>query len=403
MTLEAGQKLAHYEILEPIGKGGMGEVYRARDTKLGREVAIKVLPDAFAEDRERLARFEREARLLASLNHPNIATLHGLEESGGIRFLVMELVPGETLAERIAAGPLPVDEALPLFMEIADGLSAAHEKGVIHRDLKPANIMVTPEGKPKILDFGLAKEYGKETSVSNLSESPTRLRQGFGETGPVRQGFGEASRASKGTATGVIMGTAAYMSPEQARGKPVDKRTDLWAFGCVLYEALTGRQAFGGETSSDVLAAILRNEPEWQHLPSSTPEAWHRLLRRCLTKDPRERLRDAGDARLELTDMTDAAQPKRRGPLMPWIVAASALSVAIFLWAFSARDMLEPASPVRFKIQLPETERLPVSRGSSLLDISPDGKRIVYAAQSDETTQLYLRGFDELVPCIRKR
>ena len=219
--------------------------------------------------------------MLASLNHPNIATLHGLEESGGIRFLVMELVPGETLAERIAAGPLPVDEALPLFMEIADGLSAAHEKGVIHRDLKPANIMVTPEGKPKILDFGLAKEYGKETSVSNLSESPTRLRQGFGETGPVRQGFGEASRASKGTATGVIMGTAAYMSPEQARGKPVDKRTDLWAFGCVLYEAwdaklLVGRRArmcsrpssgtsLNGNTPSSTPGSVASTAPPLSH------------------------------------------------------------------------------------------------------------------------------------------
>jgi serine/threonine-protein kinase len=218
----ARESLSHYAILEQIGRGGMGEVYRARDTQLGREVAIKVLPEAFSKDAERLARFEREARLLASLNHPNIATLYGLERSGETRFLIMELVPGETLAERIARGPIPIEEALPLFQQIAEGLEAAHEKGVIHRDLKPANIKVRPGGKPKILDFGLAKAYGEEASAPNLSESPT---------------------ATRGTATGVILGTAPYMSPEQARGKVVDKRADVWAFGCCLYEALTGKQA----------------------------------------------------------------------------------------------------------------------------------------------------------------
>ena len=233
MPLTAGSHLGHYEILEPIGKGGMGEVYRARDTKLGRDVAIKVLPEEFSQDKERVARFEREAKLLASLNHPNIATLHGLEETGDTQFLVMEVIEGETLAQRIARGSVPIDETLALFKEIAEGLEAAHEKGVVHRDLKPANIKVTADGKPKILDFGLAKEYGRDASDANLSESPTMAR---------------------GTATGVILGTAPYMSPEQARGKEVDKRTDIWAFGCCLFEALTGTTPFVADTVTDTLA-----------------------------------------------------------------------------------------------------------------------------------------------------
>jgi len=227
MRLSPGTQLDRYEIVESIGAGGMGEVYRARDTKLGRDVAIKVLPEEFSQDKERLDRFEREARLLAQLNHPNIATLHGLEEHEAQQFLVMELVEGETLAKRIARGPIPIDEAIPLFIQIAEGLEAAHEKGIVHRDLKPANIKIGPDGKPKILDFGLAKDYGKEPSASHLSESPT---------------------LTKGTATGVILGTAPYMSPEQARGKGIDKRSDIWAFGCVLYEALCGRQPFDGDT-----------------------------------------------------------------------------------------------------------------------------------------------------------
>ena len=244
----------------------MGEVYRARDAKLGREVAIKVLPGQFSKDRERLARFEREARLLASLNHPNIATLHGFEESNDIRFLVMELVEGETLGERLARGPIPLDEALPLFEQIASGLHAAHEKGVIHRDLKPANIKITPDGVPKILDFGLAKAaLAGEVS----EESPTVTRQG--------------------TEAGIILGTAAYMSPEQARGKSLDKRTDVWSFGCVFYEALTGRTVFLGETVSDTIAKILEREPDWRTLPTRTPVLVRSLLRRCLAKDPARR------------------------------------------------------------------------------------------------------------------
>ena len=232
MSLSPGHKLAHYEILEPIGKGGMGEVYRARDGKLGRDVAIKVLPDEFAQDTERLRRFQREAKVLASLNHPNIASIYGLEQSGSTHYLVLELVPGETLAERMARGPIPADEALEIASKITEALEAAHERGIVHRDLKPANIMLTPDDEVKVLDFGLAKALVEEVSDADSSMSPTRLRQGFGEAGP------------DPTRVGVILGTAAYMSPEQAKGKKVDKRTDVWAFGAVLYEMLTGKKGF---------------------------------------------------------------------------------------------------------------------------------------------------------------
>ena len=241
MALTSGTRLGHYEVVEPIGAGGMGEVYRARDTKLGRDVALKVLPEEFSQDKERLERFEREARLLVQLNHANIATLHGLEESDGQPFLVMELVEGETLAERIARGPIPLDEAIPLFIQIAGGLEAAHEKGIIQRDLKPANIMISAVGTPKILDFGLAKAFAPDEDVSaDMSRSPTLTR---------------------GTALGVIMGTAAYMSPEQARGKTIDKRTDIWAFGCCLYEASTGCKVFEAEDVSMTLAEVMKSEP----------------------------------------------------------------------------------------------------------------------------------------------
>ena len=243
MTLPG--RLNHYEILEPIGSGGMGDVYRARDTKLGREVAIKVLPEAFSQNKERLARFEREAKTLAALNHPNLAILFGLEESDGTPFLVMELVEGETLAERIARGAIPMEELLPLFEQIAKGVEAAHEKKILHRDLKPANIKITPDDDIKILDFGLAKAFHEEAPVTDSSQSPT---------------------LSRGTQLGAIMGTASYMSPEQARAKALDHRTDVWSFGCCLYEAVTGKKAFDGETVTDVLSAILEREPDWSAL-----------------------------------------------------------------------------------------------------------------------------------------
>jgi len=273
--------MGNYEIVASVGAGGMGEVYQARDVRLGRDVAIKVLPTEVASDPERLARFEREARVLASLNHPNIATLHGFETEGAIRFLVMELVPGETLDERLRPRPLPAGEALPIFLQIAEGLEAAHEAGVVHRDLKPANIKITPEGRAKILDFGLAKAVALAAEGAvDASKSPTLT--------------------ALATQRGEIMGTAAYMSPEQARGKPVDRRADIWAFGCVLYEALVGVRPFQGETITDVLASIVKDEPDWAALPEDVAPAVTDLIRRSLEKDPRNRLRDIGEARLGL-------------------------------------------------------------------------------------------------------
>jgi serine/threonine-protein kinase len=262
-----GSTLGHYRITAKLGEGGMGEVYRGHDERLDRDVAIKVLPEAVAEDAQRLARFEREAKLLASLSHQNVATLHGLEEHDGQRFLVMELAEGETLAARNEKGPIPVDDALEYARQIAEGLEAAHEVGIVHRDLKPANVMVSPEGKVKVLDFGLAKAWQPEGSDVDVTHSPTL-------TGQM-------------TAAGVLLGTAAYMSPEQARGKPVDKKADVWSFGVLLWEMLTGRLLFSGETVTDVIAAVVTQEPDLDALPPQTPSAIRRLVSRCLRKDPR--------------------------------------------------------------------------------------------------------------------
>ncbi|MBI3665202.1 MAG: protein kinase [Acidobacteria bacterium] len=294
-----GRTLAHYEVLEKIGAGGMGEVYRARDTKLGRDVAIKILPQAFAQDSERLARFEREARMLASLNHPNIAAIYGLEEADGLRFLVLELVPGETLAERLAAGRPGIKEVLQICHQMVEALEEAHGKGIVHRDLKPANVKITPEGKVKVLDFGLAKAFSEDPAATDPARSPTVT------VGATREG--------------VILGTAAYMSPEQARGKALDKRTDIWSFGCVLYEMLAGRQAFGGESISDSMAAILRGEPDWSKFPAGTPSSVQTMLRRCLQKEPKQRLHDIADARIEIEEAlaAPAVTASPRPPLSP--------------------------------------------------------------------------------------
>jgi serine/threonine protein kinase len=283
LAVPSGTKLGVFEIFGLLGVGGMGEVYRARDTKLGREVAIKVLPEEFANDRDRLARFQREARLLAALNHPNIAHIHDLLEADGQHYLVMELVEGQTLADRISNGPLPLEEIYKLFGQIAEGLEAAHQQGVIHRDLKPANIKITDDGKVSVLDFGLAKAAEIQRTATN-----------DGVTSPW-----DDNSAGK-SSVGQIVGTRAYMSPEQARGKPVDKRTDIWAFGCCLYEALTGQRSFRGETVSDTLAMILAAEPDWKALPERTPPRLRELLQSCLAKDLKSRLRDIGDAGLEL-------------------------------------------------------------------------------------------------------
>ena len=318
--IQPGSKLSRYEVVSALGKGGMGEVWRARDSKLGREVAIKTLPEEFAKDEERLARFEREAKLLASLNHPNIATIHGLEEDNGTRFLVLELVEGDTLADRLKRGAIPVEESLKLALQIAEAFEAAHEKGVIHRDLKPANIKVTPEGKVKVLDFGLAKAFAGDGPDVNLSQSPTLSMQA--------------------TQQGVILGTAAYMSPEQARGQEVDKRADIWAFGVVLFEMLTGRGTFDGGTVSDVLAGVLAKEPQWNTLPLNLHPRIRLLLERCVEKDSKDRYGDISDARVDVQKVLadaggvivepvadlDQAPPR---PMLRWIVATAVLSVFV--------------------------------------------------------------------------
>jgi Tol biopolymer transport system component len=334
MSLTPSQRLGPYVVVAPIGRGGMGEVWRATDPKLQRDVAIKVLPADVARDPGRLARFEREAQLLASLNHPNIAAIHGLEEADGRPFLVLELVPGEDLAERLKRGPLPVAEALDVARQVAEALEEAHEHGVVHRDLKPANVKVTPDGKVKVLDFGLAKAWIPEAtsgSGPDLSQSPTL--------------------AHTGTAAGVILGTAAYMSPEQARGRTVDKRSDIWAFGALLGETLTGRPLFGGETVSDVLAAVLTREPDWSALPASTPTRVVQLLRRCLERDPKQRLRDIGEARIALAaaasepeapPLARSAAPGRLW-LMPALVAAAAIAFAA---GYAIRRSPAPPAPL---------------------------------------------------------
>jgi eukaryotic-like serine/threonine-protein kinase len=285
--LSGGTRLGPYEILGAIGAGGMGEVYRARDAKLGRDVALKVLPEAFARDADRMARFQREAKVLASLNHPNIASIYGLEDSGATHALVMELVEGPTLADRIRRGAIPVDEALPIAKQICEALEYAHERGIVHRDLKPANVKVTNDDAVKILDFGLAKAIEGDASSIDISTSPTISHMV--------------------TQAGVLLGTAAYMSPEQAKGRPVDRRADIWAFGCVLYEMLTAKMAFGGETVTDILAAIVRAEPDWTLLPGATPLRVRVLLQRCLQKDPKQRLRDIGDARIAIDEALSGA------------------------------------------------------------------------------------------------
>ena len=370
-----GKTLSHYKVLEKIGQGGMGEVYRAEDTNLSREVAIKVLPEQFTKDPQRLARFEREAKLLASLNHPNIAAIYGLEEADGVRFLALELVPGKTLAERVARGPVPVEEALEVCRQIAEGVEAAHEKGVIHRDLKPSNVKVTPEGKVKILDFGLAKAFEEETPVTDISQSPTLTE--------------EMTRA------GVILGTAAYMSPEQAKGKPVDKRADIFAFGSVLYELLTARRAFGGETITETIAAVLKSEPEWARLPENTPWGIRTLLRRCLQKETNRRLQHIGDVRIEIEealtepDSTETVEVRRPVHLFRLLLLALFVSIGIALWGWLQRPPPTSLQVTRSAIILEHP--LALSTGRAVVALSPDGTRLVAVVDTGATTQLYLR------------
>ena len=352
----------------------MGEVYRARDTRLGRDIALKILPDSFAADPDRLARFRREAQILASLNHPHIAAIYGLEEANHTPALVLELVEGPTLADRIMQGPIPLDEALAIARQIVDALEAAHGQGIVHRDLKPANIKLRPDDTVKVLDFGLAKALEPVSAATETAESPTI-------TSPAM------------TRLGVILGTAAYMSPEQAKGRAVDKRIDVWAFGCVLFEMLSGVQVFGGDDVTDSIAAIVRAEPDWRKLPPDTPVAIRRLLRRCLAKDPKERLADISVARLEINDAltTPASEtPARaRDVRLPWIVAALSFALMLFAIAWSQwRDSADPF-PMRLEI-VPPAGFLPNS-----LALSPDGRQLAFVAPANGVQQLWVRRLDQ--------
>jgi len=348
----------------------MGEVYRARDLRLARDVAIKVLPEAFAADPERLARFDREAKTLASLNHPHIAQIYGIEESNGTRALIMELVEGETLADRIARGPIPIDDALPIARQIAEALEAAHEQGIIHRDLKPANIKVRADGTVKVLDFGLAKlsEAVSNAPASSATLSPTITSPAFM------------------TGVGVLLGTAAYMSPEQAKGKPADKRSDIWAFGCVLYETLTAKRAFNGEDVSDTLAAVLRADPPWVDLPPNTPSAVRRVLQRCLQKDPKRRLQHIADARLELDEPDDSgveiqlAEVRRKGRLWPFVVLTATVAAIAGFSGWMLAPQTAPPQIRRYTITVPTAGRNATIVTTDIL-LSPDGRTLLYAAQ----------------------
>jgi serine/threonine protein kinase len=387
LPIEPGQTLLHYRLIEKIGEGGMGVVWKAVDTSLNREVAIKVLPDAFAADTERVARFEREAKLLASLNHPNVAAIYGIHEAESIRFLAMELVEGEDLAERLSRGALPVEEAIRIALEIARGFEAAHEKGVIHRDLKPANVKLSLDGAVKVLDFGLAKAFALDSSGESAgpSLSPTIT--------------------SAGTVAGMILGTAAYMSPEQAKGKTIDRRADIWSFGAVLFEMLSGRRMFQGETVSETMAAVLMKDPEWNVLPAGTPGAVQRLLQRCLQREPASRLRDIGDARIVLdealrspaaaVDATAGEAPSTRRALLPWILAA--VFFVVMVVALLPRPAERGSNGVmRLKLPIPESVR---ATGSPLprLAISPDGRKVVFRGFDDakDNSQLYFRAIDQ--------
>ena len=399
------EQIGPYTIDREVGRGGMGVVYLATDTRLDRKVAIKALPEHFAQEPERLARFEREAKLLASLSHPNIAGVYGLEEAGGARHLVMEFVEGRTLAEHLASGPIAVDESLRIAVQIAAGVEAAHEAGVIHRDLKPGNIIVTPDGKAKVLDFGLAREIEGRGSSLDLSRTPTM-------TSP-------PPSPSHHTGAGQIIGTAAYMSPEQARGRRIDRRTDIWSFGCVLYEMLTGDSPYRGETVTDSLGAILHKEPEWDRLPRDTPATVRLLLRRCLAKDPERRLRDIGDARVEIeeflrdpnasvvelagTALAEAESRRAGSSRVAWAVVALLVLVSGALgWAAWSASR-SPSAPVRRFLTVTGGDLELAGATSHPFAISPDGRTLAFIARLPEGRRaLHIRGLDEFRPVPRQ-
>ena len=393
VSLTPGARLGFYEIIAAIGAGGMGEVYRARDIKLNRDVALKILPDNFAADPDRLTRFTREAQVLASLNHPNIAQIHGLEDSSSVHALVMEFVEGSDLAERIARGPIPVDETIAIARQIADAIEAAHEHGIVHRDLKPANVKVRDDGTVKVLDFGLAKAL--EASAASASKAPASISPTYAS--PVMTGVG------------MIMGTAAYMSPEQAKGKAVDKRADIWSFGVVLYEMLTGRPLFQGETGSEVLASVIMRDPDLSALPANLPVSLRYVIARCLVKDPKTRLRDIGEARLALSG-SEAIPVAANAPKPPerrshrWLVAlAAGLALAlaatgIVLWRVAVATPPTEAA-IRFDVQPPDqTSLMLVARPSVAL--SSDGSALAFVAVAKGESRLYLRSLGEVMPRV---
>ena len=390
MALTPGTTLGVYEVLAAIGAGGMGEVYKARDTKLDRDVALKILPDAFVNDPERLARFEREAKVLASLNHPNIAQIYGLEEGGDSPALVLEYVPGPTLQDRIAKGPIPLDEALPIARQIAEALEAAHEQGIIHRDLKPANVKVKDDGTVKVLDFGLAKALGPELSDTEAANSPTM------------------TMTAAATKMGVIMGTAAYMSPEQAAGKQVDRSADVWAFGVVLFEMLSGQQVFTGETVSHVLASVLKTDPDWTKLPSDTSAPLRKLLRRCLERHPKQRLRDIREARIDIDEATTAplaATVVAAVPPTPFLGWPRSLSLglgavvlfataAVGLWRLAGPDTRmtsENRQPVYLRLATPSDVSVTYQRLNPTVTISQQARQLVYVGSSSGEERLYVQ------------
>src|SRR5262245_24248493 len=376
-TSLAGRQIGCYTILSPLGRGGMGEVYRAQDSKLHRDVALKVLPDIFALNPDRLARFKREAHVLASLNHPNIGAIYGFEDAGDVKALVLELVEGPTLADRIARGRVPLEDALPIARQIAAALEAAHERGIVHRDLKPANVKVRADGMVKVLDFGLARALDVESSGAAMSQSPTL-------PSPVV------------TADGIIVGTPVYMAPEQARGKPADRRADLWALGWLIWEMLTGRRAFAGQDTTETLAAVIKDDPDWAALPTATPPSIRRLLRRCLAKDPKARLSDAAAARLEIDEARGDAQvgtgatptTSRQRERVAWASALLLVAAAAITAVLVTRGAEPVAGEVRFDIRTPPTTDL------ASLAISPDGQKIVFVASSEGRSKLWLRRLD---------
>jgi eukaryotic-like serine/threonine-protein kinase len=389
LALSTGDRVGPYEVVGLLGAGGMGEVFRGRDSRLKRDVALKILPAALAGDADRRVRFEREAQVLASLNHPTIAQIFGVEPAGESPVIVMELVEGPTLADRLARGSLPIDEAVAIATRICDGLEAAHERGVVHRDLKPANIKVRDDGSIKILDFGLARVLTEDDAV-DPSTSPTVL--------------------GGRTEMGVVLGTAAYMSPEQARARGVDKRTDIWAFGCVLFEMLTGTPAFAGESTTDILAAVVQREPDWSRLPAATPGRIREVLRRCLQKNPKDRLRDIADARFEIEEARRSADrggssvhpiaappaPRRRstGASIGWLAMGALIGAGVSAaWSALRPRSVAPESPTRVVVALPSDTTIALTRGSAVA-LSPDGRRVVFVGRAHNKVQLYARSLE---------